>query len=282
MRARAGIHALERENRRLREEVERLKGLVEELQEQLKTNSRNSSKPPSSDPPSSDPPSCFDGGRDGKHKPKGRSPGGQPGHEGKTRKLFPPEQVDQVIDCAPPERCECGGSVRLMDMEPERRQVLDIPPIKPVVTEYRLFAGICEACGRTRQDPTHLQEDSQAQGRPMDFRGCAGRRPDEQRGRAGRETGGLVAQTELRDSKRTRQRIRRTHARRMRNLQAPGAQCLGLSHASHRGKSLLGQGAPSLLPSEAPRKEVSAPLFGLTPPRSGVILSAMGHTAGGF
>ena len=35
-----------------------------------------------------------------------------------------------------------------MDMEPERRQVLDIPPIKPVVTEYRLFAGICEACGR--------------------------------------------------------------------------------------------------------------------------------------
>ena len=148
MRARARIHALERENRRLREEVERLKGLVEELQEQLKTNSRNSSKPPSSDPPSSDGPSCFDGGRDGKHKPKGRSPGGQLGHEGKTRKLFPPEQVDQVIDCAPPERCECGGSVRLMDVEPERRQVLDIPPIKPVVTEYRLFAGICEACGR--------------------------------------------------------------------------------------------------------------------------------------
>jgi len=35
-----------------------------------------------------------------------------------------------------------------MDVEPERRQVLDIPPIKPVVTEYRLFAGICEACGR--------------------------------------------------------------------------------------------------------------------------------------
>jgi len=35
-----------------------------------------------------------------------------------------------------------------MDMEPERRQVLDIPPIKPVVTEYRLFAGLCEACGR--------------------------------------------------------------------------------------------------------------------------------------
>ena len=148
MRARAAIRALERENRRLRDEVERLKGLVQELQEQLKTNSRNSSKPPSSDPPCREGPSCFDGGRDGKHKPKGRSPGGQPGHEGKTRKLFPPEQVDQVIDCTPPERCECGGSVRLMAVEPERRQVLDVPPITPVVTEYRLFAGICEACGR--------------------------------------------------------------------------------------------------------------------------------------
>jgi len=143
VRARARIHALKRENRRLREEVERLKVLVEELQEQLKTNSRNSSKPPSSDPPSS-----FDNGRDGQHKPKGRSPGGQPGHEGKTRKLFRPEQVDRVIDCDPPERCECGGRVQPVDVEPERRQRLDIPPIKPVVTEYRLFAGLCEACGR--------------------------------------------------------------------------------------------------------------------------------------
>lgn len=155
MRARAKIRALEREDQGLRElvaslqeAVERLKGLVEELQEQLKTNSRNSSKPPSSDPPSSDPPSCFDGGRDGKHKPKGRSPGGQPGHEGKTRKLFRPEQVDRVIDCDPPERCECGARVRPVDVEPERRQTLDIAPIKPVVTEYRLFAGLCEACGR--------------------------------------------------------------------------------------------------------------------------------------
>ena len=143
MGARARRHALKRENQRLREEVERLKELVEELQERLKTNSRNSSKPPSSDPPSS-----FDNGRDGKHKPKGRSPGAQPGHEGKTRKLFPPDQVDQVINCAPPERCGCGGNVWLTDVEPERRQKLDIPPIKPVVIEYRLFAGLCDACGR--------------------------------------------------------------------------------------------------------------------------------------
>ena len=131
------------EQKRLREQSQEQARKIEELQEQLRTNSRNSSKPPSSDPPS-----CFDNGRDGKHKPKGRSPGGQPGHEGKTRKLFRPDQVDQVIDCAPPEMCECGGSVRLMDVEPERRQTLDIPPIKPVVTEYCLFAGLCEACGR--------------------------------------------------------------------------------------------------------------------------------------
>ncbi len=155
MRARAKIRALERENQKLREmvarlqeEVEHLKGIIQELQEQLRTNSRNSSKPPSSDSPSNNPPSCFDHGRDGKPKPEGRSPGGQPGHEPKTRKLLPPDQVDQVVNCKPPERCECGGMVRPADGTPERRQVLDIPPIKPVVTEYRLFAGICEACGR--------------------------------------------------------------------------------------------------------------------------------------
>ena len=150
MRARVKIRALERENKKLREiiarleeEVGRLKVQVQELQEQLRTNSRNSSKPPSSDPPS-----CFDRGRDGTQKPEGRSPGGQPGHDGKTRQLLPPDQVDQVVECKPPRRCECGAIVRPIDVEPQRRQVFDIQPIKPVVTEYRLFAGRCAACGR--------------------------------------------------------------------------------------------------------------------------------------
>ena len=307
MRARAKIRALERENQKLREivarlqeEVEHLKGIVQELQEQLRTNSRNSSKPPSSDPPSNNPPSCFDGGRDGKHKPEGRSPAcreppgrarGQPGHEPKTRKLLPPDQVDQVVNCKAPERCECGGSARLTDVEPERRQTLDIPPIKPVVTEYRLFAGLCEACGRRRRGAL---PDGVGSGllcpRPMamaallsgkyhlskrnvvqlleDLMGtelCLGTvsnieaRVSGSIEQAVEEARRFVAQTELRDSERTRQRIRRTHAHRMRKVQAPGAQRSGISRASHRGNPAWTSRPIPSSPQKPPAKKSPRP-----------------------
>ena len=125
-----------------REEVKQLRMENEKLHEQLRTNSRNSSKPPSSDPPSTA------GKEQKRNKPDGRKPGGQPGHEGKTRELLPVEQCDEVVDCKPQERCECGGKVGPAEGEPERHQVLEIPAIKPEVTEYRMFAGICEDCGR--------------------------------------------------------------------------------------------------------------------------------------
>src|SRR5665811_1323927 len=69
---------------------------VADLERQLNRTSRNSSLPPSPDPPSAPP------------RPRtpvsGRSPGGQPGHEGKNRGLFPLEQVDDVLDHWP-KRC---------------------------------------------------------------------------------------------------------------------------------------------------------------------------------
>lgn len=128
------------------EAQEQLAGLrrrLEELEEQLRADSHNSSRPPSSDPPSSP------GARATEGRPRGeRKPGGQPGHAGKSRPLVPPEDVAQFVDCRPPSHCECGGSVALSDPEPGRHQVWDLPPQKAQVTEYRLWAGTCTDCGR--------------------------------------------------------------------------------------------------------------------------------------
>src|SRR5436190_23527348 len=106
---------------------------IEELEERLRTNSKNSSKPPSSD--------RNGGKKEGKRK-KGkdkRKAGGQPGHEGKGRELLPPEETDHIEMCYP-ERCECGGHVERGGVY-HRHQVYELPEVKPVVTEYRLFEG---------------------------------------------------------------------------------------------------------------------------------------------
>lgn len=122
-----------------REELVVVQKRIEELEERLRVDSRNSSKPPSSDPPSS-------GSAERQSGP--RRQGAQPGHEGTSRPLLPADQVDKVVDRKPPGQCECGGHVRLADAEPQRHQLLDIPRINVFVTEYRLWAGACELCGR--------------------------------------------------------------------------------------------------------------------------------------
>ena len=47
-----------------------------------------------------------------------------------------------------PERCRrCQYPLQGEDSQPERHQVTEIPPIKPVVTEYHLHQLCCPACG---------------------------------------------------------------------------------------------------------------------------------------
>ncbi len=111
---------------------------IADLEEQLGKNSTNSSKPPSSDPPSV------------KRRPpapaSGKKRGGQPGHHRKARPLVPPEQLRQVYDCKPP-RCRwCGDTLAGDDPEPIRHQVAEVPPVIPVVDEYRLHRLKCPRC----------------------------------------------------------------------------------------------------------------------------------------
>ena len=114
------------------------------LQEQLRKNSRNSSRPPSSDPPQSPRP----------HRPRGqRRRGGQPGHPGQTRTLVPVAEVDEVIVLKPAQCRGCHAPLSGDDARPFRHQVIEIPPIKPVITEYQWHQLVCPACGETTRAP---------------------------------------------------------------------------------------------------------------------------------
>jgi transposase len=114
------------------------------LQEQLHQTSRNSSRPPSSDPPQHERP----------HGPRStRRRGGQPGHPGSTRTLIPVEEVDEVVVLKPEQCTHCHAPLRGDDPQPWRHQVIELPPIKPVVTEYQWHQLVCAACGAVTRAP---------------------------------------------------------------------------------------------------------------------------------
>jgi transposase len=120
--------------------VAALEATVQELMERLQQDSRTSSRPPSSDPPERQRP---------RRPPSGRRRGGQPGHPGQTRRLLPVEDVDVVIPLKPEQCARCQQPLWGDDAQPQRHQVLEIPPLKPVVTEYQWHQLVCPVCGDT-------------------------------------------------------------------------------------------------------------------------------------
>jgi transposase len=121
---------------------QRLEARVAELERRLGRSSRNSSLPPSQDPPSAPPRPRRPG--------SGRRPGGQPGHEGKHRRLLPPEQVDEIVEHWP-ERCRACAHVfaaqeLVAALEPWRHQVAELPAIAVRVSEHRLHGVCCPEC----------------------------------------------------------------------------------------------------------------------------------------
>lgn len=105
----------------------------------LNKNSRNSSKPPSSDglkKPVSKP--AF-------ARNKGRKPGGQTGHKGKTLEICEaPDFFNELL----PDNCSCGQALdKSKATVVEVRQVFDLPEPKLEVTEHVLLGCTCEKCG---------------------------------------------------------------------------------------------------------------------------------------
>lgn len=113
---------------------------IARLEGMLAKNSRNSSKPPSTDGPAKPAPKS-------RRRKSGRKPGGQEGHKGETLR---PSQTPDMVETHGVDRCEkCGCDLRNeVAQGVERRQVFDIPPVEPAVTEHRAESKRC-ACGHT-------------------------------------------------------------------------------------------------------------------------------------
>lgn len=142
------IEALVREVQKLRGENRELvplkkeNALLKERLAKLETpkNSRNSSVPPSKDE-----------NRPLKTKSLrekgGKKVGGQPGHKGNTLKMS--SSPDKIVDHVPCFCNFCGTDLGDVPFEfIGRRQVIDIPPIKPEYTEHRIHKKTC-SCGHT-------------------------------------------------------------------------------------------------------------------------------------
>lgn len=99
-------------------------------------NSGNSSLPPSSD---------IVPRTKSLRKPSGKKNGGQPGHEGSTLKFSTsPDLMEDIV----PEACvACGADLSARPGTLAAcREVIDIPPVRSVITRYNVFQKVC-TCG---------------------------------------------------------------------------------------------------------------------------------------
>jgi len=83
--------------------------------------------------------------------PTGKKRGGQPGHSGAYRPLQPESAVDHRVICTPTECRHCGtsfGAGRSRRRKVRRFQVVELPPIRPEITEYQVEGRSCRCCGR--------------------------------------------------------------------------------------------------------------------------------------
>src|SRR5258708_21083058 len=103
----AGIMALVQS---YEERIAGLENRLNDLENRLKLNSTNSSKPPSSDP--------IGLKRKPPAPPSGKKRGGQPGHHKTHRALVPPEKIRETTHCKPTACRRCGHELSGDDPEP--------------------------------------------------------------------------------------------------------------------------------------------------------------------
>lgn len=124
---------------RLNKRVETLEKKLEKANQKLQKDSSNSSIPPSQDP--------FRKKKDTSLRTKsGKKPGGQPGHKGTHLQMSDhPDHIEEYrIDTCEYCNMQMEGKEDLLS----RRQVIDIPPIKPIITEHRVYQSTCTCCGK--------------------------------------------------------------------------------------------------------------------------------------
>ncbi len=119
-------------------ENEELKAKIKQLEDQLATNSSNSSKPPSKDNFKSPKARSL-------RKKSGKKPGGQFGHKGQNAGLR--DDPDEVIFYGVQHCPDCDQDLQKVRVdEIIRRQVEDLPPIQSIITEHQIELKTCPCC----------------------------------------------------------------------------------------------------------------------------------------
>ena len=114
---------------------------LSQVEEKLNQNSQNSSRPPSTD--------GFGKSVTGKKRRRKGQPRRQSAPAPRqVRKLKPSEDCDWVHEVKPAVCQDCGAGLSGRDRHPHRHQEIEVPPIEPLVIEYRLHQLSCVACGQ--------------------------------------------------------------------------------------------------------------------------------------
>lgn len=146
------VDSLYAENRSLNRNIDRLLNENRELRRRLEKyekppkDSGNSSTPPSKEPIGSE----IERRTKSLRKKSDKAAGGQPGHEGTTRKMV--ETPDEIENIASQFCTKCGRD--LSDVEGELdyvMQEIDLPLITPMYRERRFYKKVC-ACGCCNRD----------------------------------------------------------------------------------------------------------------------------------
>jgi transposase len=117
---------------------------VTALEAQRAKDSHNGSKPPASDGLARKTRSL--------RQRSSKQPGGQPGHPGTTLTWTP--HLDVIVTHVPATCTQCGGALAAVPVSGgERRQVVDLPPLRLVVTEPQALQCVCPACQTPNQAP---------------------------------------------------------------------------------------------------------------------------------
>ncbi len=119
------------------QQIALLTAQVEDLQARLSKDSHNSHLPPSSDRFKRQPRSL--------RKKSGKKAGGQPGHPGQHLQMV--ETPDQVVSHRIESCPVCQHDLRdVAALHVERRQVVELPPKRVVVSEHQAERKCCPAC----------------------------------------------------------------------------------------------------------------------------------------
>jgi transposase len=131
---------LKADNEKLRANNLTLKADNDGLKERLGLNCKNSSIPSSKE--------LYKIKNKTPRKKSERNQGAQKGHKGHVREV---SQADHIVDVnLESNLCECGGKICLSG-KPHIHQNIELPEIKPIVTQYNLQRGRCNLCGKRRK-----------------------------------------------------------------------------------------------------------------------------------